>query len=690
MRCKIITLAVALCALALPTTRLFAKELYVSPLGNDNNNGSVDLPFKTLAKGVSILAAGDTLVLKEGIYRETLKITASGSETQPIRVKAADNSNVVISGTEPLTGWSAHQNSISRVSVAGVNKVADETYFQLYHNGDLMDLARYPNDQDLNRFTIDTIELAQKGSGLSVSHADIPDVDLTYGYIWYLGSHSGTSWTRKITSSTNNSLNFVEVDTTKWPFNPHAPVHLREGNYGRFFVFGKLELLDYENEWFYDKSTDELYLQTANGLIPKDNEVEITARKHAIQLSGDNIRIEGIEVFGANVLIEGDNNQFINGKIVHGLQRMGELNNTDAQVSEGSITVSGKNSLIENNHIEHGSLNGIYIVGWGGKGKNTTIKNNVIRNFNTLGIHASLIRATGEAALITQNDMSYTGRDGVYLTGINSEFSYNEISQTAQINNDTGIFYVTGNQDDKNVVVHHNWFHSPARRSYHDQRVAGIYLDNNSKGYTVHHNVVWNLPWSGIQLNWENFNDFIYHNTILDVKRAMGEWVNGHVQQNNRVWNNYSNTPAWLTNPAYDIDSSLISTNQVKYEADKSINFMPNDDSELLDNGRLIDGLVHQYTGPAPDIGAYELQGTNWRPGVNAVLDDCTSCLSDPNADPVVKPAQAPAPEPSPEPTPNPEPTPEQPKEGATSSGGSMGYGLLVLFFGLFRKNRFR
>ena len=63
---------------------------------------------------------------------------------------------------------------------------------------------------------------------------------------------------------------------------------------------------------------------------------------------------------------------------------MGELNNTDAQVSEGSITVSGKNSLIENNHIEHGSLNGIYIVGWGGKGKNTTIKNKFRKSRNSI------------------------------------------------------------------------------------------------------------------------------------------------------------------------------------------------------------------------------------------------------------------------------------------------------------------
>ncbi|EWH10718.1 hypothetical protein DS2_06696 [Catenovulum agarivorans DS-2] len=656
-----------------------AKDYYVSPNGNDNNDGSAAQPFKTLAKGVGQLSAGDQLILNEGTYRETLTITKSGTESQPITIKSADNAQVVISGTEPLSGWSSYQNNISRVSLAGLNKIADQMYLQLYHNGELMDVARYPNDQDLNRFTIDTIELSQKGTESSITHADIPDVDLTGGYIWYLGAHSGTSWTRKITSSTDNSLNFVAVNTEKWPFSPHAPVHLREGNYGRFFVFGKLELLDYKNEWFYEQSSDELYLQTSDGQLPQDNEVEITARKHAIELAGDYIRVDGIEVFGANVLMAGNNNHFVNGKIIHGLQRMGELDNTDAQVSEGSITVSGQNNLIENNHIEFGSLNGIYIQGWGGRGKNTTIKKNIIKNFNTLGIHASLIRATGEAATITQNEMSYTGRDGVYLTGVNSEFSYNEISQTAQINNDTGIFYVTGNKDDKNVVVHHNWFHSPARRTYHDQRVAGIYLDNNSKGYIVHHNVVWNLPWSGIQLNWENFNDFIYHNTILDVEKAMGEWVNGHVQQNNRVWNNYSNTPAWLTNPAYDIDSSLISTNQVKYEADKTLNFMPNDDSELVDKGRLIDGLEHKYTGPSPDIGAYELQGVNWRPGVNAILDDCTTCLSDPNAEPVIKPTPEPTPEPSPEPTPE----TEQPGSSEASSGGSLGATWLLMLVAL-------
>ena len=43
-------------------------KYYVSTNGNDANSGNSDAPFRTIKKGVSVLSAGDTLIVKSGNY----------------------------------------------------------------------------------------------------------------------------------------------------------------------------------------------------------------------------------------------------------------------------------------------------------------------------------------------------------------------------------------------------------------------------------------------------------------------------------------------------------------------------------------------------------------------------------------------------------------------------------------------
>jgi parallel beta-helix repeat protein len=56
---------------------------YVNPAGSDSNSGSVALPFQTLAKGVSVLAPGDTLIAS-GTFHEQFTISRSGTSTARI------------------------------------------------------------------------------------------------------------------------------------------------------------------------------------------------------------------------------------------------------------------------------------------------------------------------------------------------------------------------------------------------------------------------------------------------------------------------------------------------------------------------------------------------------------------------------------------------------------------------------
>ena len=61
------------------------KTIYVNSNGSDFNSGSASSPFKTLAKGVSVLAAGDTLNVT-GTFYLPLVVTKSGTASAPINI----------------------------------------------------------------------------------------------------------------------------------------------------------------------------------------------------------------------------------------------------------------------------------------------------------------------------------------------------------------------------------------------------------------------------------------------------------------------------------------------------------------------------------------------------------------------------------------------------------------------------
>ncbi|WP_282116157.1 right-handed parallel beta-helix repeat-containing protein [Cellulophaga baltica] len=605
---------------------IVAQTLYVATDGNDTNDGSIENPYKTFSKAITEMSAGDVCIIRGGIYEEELTINKSGTAGSYLTFKAAEGENVQIKATSYINGWQPHSGSIFKTIV----DIPIESRFRaIYHNDEYMDLARWPNNTDNNRWTINSTPVID-GDGTHFMVDNLPNIDWTGGLVYYLGAHSGTSWTRSITSNTAARINYTGVDITKWPFTPHNPTVWRDNpgnNRGQSYVFNKLEALDYAREWYYEETTKTLYFQTADGSIPEDNTVAYARNKYTAQLYGNYIKLEGLNFFGGSLKIHNnaDNNQVINCQIIHGSEGHDSLTNTSAQAGEAAIEVLGDNTVISGCIIDHSAVSGILIAGWAAS--NGIIEKNKISNIDYIGIHASPIRTSASNMKILKNTIFNTGRDGMYVNGLNSEVAYNDVSASQKINSDSGIFYTVGNADLKNIEIHHNWFHDATAPTYSHAigspgKAAGIYLDNNSKGYTVHHNVIWNISWSGYQVNWNNTNLDFYHNTIWNAERAMDSWVNGYTQENNKIYNNYSNIGDWFSATAsdFDIQDNLINSISPFEDADAS-NFMPITGSPVVDKAQIIAEFPKPYKGIAPDIGAYELDGTRWTAGINAVED---------------------------------------------------------------------
>lgn len=82
-----------------PTTTVQPTELHVDPDGSDENAGTAEEPWETLSYAIAQLKAGDTLIVHDGVYREQVRVdVASGTDEEPVLVRAADGSEPVIEG----------------------------------------------------------------------------------------------------------------------------------------------------------------------------------------------------------------------------------------------------------------------------------------------------------------------------------------------------------------------------------------------------------------------------------------------------------------------------------------------------------------------------------------------------------------------------------------------------------------
>ncbi|MDW7692185.1 T9SS type A sorting domain-containing protein [Flammeovirgaceae bacterium SG7u.111] len=585
-----------------------AANYYVAKDGSDSNDGSKAAPFLTISKAASLMVAGDTCFVKAGTYREVLSPANAGQAGSPIVFTNYADDSVVISATEVLDTWSISSGNIYQADYAmGLGRQN-----MIFCNGKPMDWARWPNNDDDDPYTVQGVKV-ESGTGSTIVGSEIPDKDWVGGYIWYLGAHSGTSWTRKITANAGNTISFTEVDISKWPFNPHNPTVLRNENRGQFFLFGAKDALDFEREWYYDEDEEMVYFQAPGNADPNGLEVEVAQRVRTMDIGNDYIVVDGINAFGGKIEIRGSNCVIRNGTFKNCLQILDELDNTDAQVGDATVLVRASNTIIEHNVIDGGSLNGVFVQGWGGV-TSVTIQHNVIKNFNTVGIHSSPVRSSATNVKIHANTIMNTGRDGMYNGGTDCEISYNDISNCMLINNDGGVFYTVGNDNPKNTEIHHNWFHDSAGPDYADGRVAGIYLDNDSKGYSVHHNVVWNVTWSGLQMNWDVWDHGIYHNTFWHVEQAMGTWLKAeHEMQRDTIYNNYASIGDWAGTL---IDHNVIDANDPFTDL-AAQNFTPKKESSLFDTGVKIAGINDDFQGDLPDVGAYEYGLSPWKPGVD-------------------------------------------------------------------------
>lgn len=83
-----------------------AAEYHVAVTGDNANDGSARKPLKTIQRAADLAQPGDTVTVHDGTYRERVNPPRGGtSDAKRITYQAAPGGRVVITGAEPMQGW---------------------------------------------------------------------------------------------------------------------------------------------------------------------------------------------------------------------------------------------------------------------------------------------------------------------------------------------------------------------------------------------------------------------------------------------------------------------------------------------------------------------------------------------------------------------------------------------------------
>jgi len=598
-------LAVGVLCWAASVVPVVAAERHVSPRGDDANPGTEAAPFRTLGKACELAGPGDTVYVGAGKYRETLRPARSGEAGRPIRFQPKAGERVVLAGTELVTGpWEVHQGRVYRLQTA-------LRFTQLFVDGRMMPEARWPNTPPGDLMAYNRAA-AGEGTGYEVlADPNLPPGDWTGGVVLIWPGQRWVSGTRRITEyRPGESLRFDRTFEAEKKDQYHAsdPYQPRAGN--PYVLMGSLAGLDSPGEWHLDEATGTLYLWTEAGDSPASHEVEVKQRDYACDLSKLSfVEIRGLEIGGAGVSMADAQGCLLEDCRLRYVQHVRDWGAGQPPPPRNIIT--GQDNEWRRCLIDGAATTGLQI---GGEGNRLT--NSIIHDVNYTGSWLGgldLGRSTG--AVVSRCSVFRTGRDSIQHHGSKRiRLEYCDVYHTNMLNNDSGAMYCWGT-DGEGGVIAYNWVHDNLGDS-----TVGIYLDNFSKNFIVHHNVVWNCTGSGIRLNSDALNHLVCNNTIQQVREPFGTYCYANytpTMLGTRIVNNLVNEALHPGSAAQFVQGDLGPELHHNGPGAVDRDGYPTAGSAAVDAGVVVEGLTEGFLGEAPDLGAYEHGGERWVAGAD-------------------------------------------------------------------------
>ncbi len=647
--------------LTLPVLFLFsgalhAADLYVATSGNDTTgNGSFATPYRTIQKAANTAVAGDNVIIRAGTYRETVRPANSGTAVSRITYKAYESSGVyeevIISGADPVTGWTAHDTTngkaIYKTSSMSWNLSDTGASFgtsyrnQLFVNGQMQVLARWPNvpADRITRLTYQDLALVSAASGQAGSTAtsawlENADVNATFPPGYWNATRLATArvflspatmiWgmSVKIASQATNRLN---LDATGTGFSFTTAYYYPTTN-NRFYLYDWYEALDTAGEYWKDIATNTLYLWAPSSANPATLNVEARKRDFGLSLgSRSYLTFQGIKLFACTVDSDaasvGLTFSEIEARYFAHIENLAPTFTTAANPRE--FYLRGDGHVVQDSYF-FGSANGVI----GANGTNMRIENNVIRDFGYSHAGSAIFARNGalygNRTLATKNQFlrntAFNGGHTIATTDPALDIKYNRFYNSHLRGSDVGAVGIAST-DGLGSEIAYNVISDALGPK--DTGVLyggfGIYFDFECRNYTVHHNIVYNTTGGSYQImpnraaylsGVTNMGMKFYHNTgdadfgIIEPQDVTGVDVrNNLIRKFGSAGGAYTGLPnvQFSNNTAYTTDAAAPFRDRTNHD----LRFATGS-STGVNAGTVISPYSDGFTGAAPDTGALE------------------------------------------------------------------------------------
>lgn len=527
------TMALMVAACLLGGVGASASEMYVAPGGTDAGGGTQTEPLATIQAAVDRLRPGDTLLIRGGVYRETVMFPRSGEPGKPITVMPYQGEKVVITGCEPVAGWTLH-DAAKGIWKAPMPWTLGTGRNQVFCNGEALIEARFPNEPapglempvaglsklwpTFGEFSVpDPVEHPERVTSRLLDGQ--PD-NYWQGALYYGLHHGGWSaQTGVVESSRSGELVVGDRTGTWWSVaNDYA------ADDGRGMIVGHMNALDLPGEWHWQEGT--LYLIPPAGVDLANATVEAKRRQIALDLSGQShIRLQGLSIHGASMLLKDSGHctvdrceltyishytrLYASGQVEHGRDTMAS--------GETGIVVGGHDNAFLNSLIRYSAGAGLYI-----SGVRQTVHNCWIDQFDYASHYLYALNVSSPEDVysgghtFTYNTFSNCGRSwygvpggawcgasrerGPFLTQANlfaHNHGYNGMLQTRDAGCITGGGSSGGNLSGVRGPIIYNVLHDCYDLWGIEISALGIvYLDLGTNDVDLNHNLLWAAPGS--------------------------------------------------------------------------------------------------------------------------------------------------------------------------------------------------
>jgi hypothetical protein len=320
-------------------------------------DGSAGAPFRTIGEALRAVKPGDAVVIKAGVYRESLSALPEGGPGKPFRLAAGAGERVVVTAAVPVTGWQKQADGVYTATIPAVPARV------LLDNRELP-VSRQPNDgwwaaTDVGENTlIDPAHL----KGLKVEPAKGSQV-----YVWV---QKGNTFLTAPVARVDRAAGKVELEPAARPRALTAQ--------DRYYLKNDPQFIDRPGEWAAVQADGKVtlyYLPTDPAELPRVEIIPSGVGNVFSLPKSANVVIDGLEIYGGKNGIE--------------------------------LTGGAANVTIQNCVIHHNDYAGVRAHG----SEAVTVRRSVVQ-WNEYGV----MFGESKKALVEECDIGWNGTDGMIFS----------------------------------------------------------------------------------------------------------------------------------------------------------------------------------------------------------------------------------------------------------------------------------